>query len=179
MRASSFMSGTVASGGRHKLTPSRCRRQKDCPLRALLDAAQHSLTHDEADELDGLHEQRGPTTRIAVAFAHQEPGGLIRLAAQDEGPREVIWGWRLRHRHSAAQDQRPPCLHAGHDQADLGIEVDLVADVDGLPFGDDPVGANGCRSPRGFRGSRSCRNRRAPGRVGRSMARHHRPRRQS
>ena len=27
-----------------------------CSLRALLDAAQHSLAHDEANELDGLHE---------------------------------------------------------------------------------------------------------------------------
>lgn len=95
----------------------------------------------KSDELDRLHEQTGPATRVCVALPHHEPGRARWLTAQDEGPREVVGRRRSPHRDAAAQDQGLPLFHEGHDQAGLGMESDLRADVDGLPFRNYPIGA--------------------------------------
>jgi hypothetical protein len=43
-------------------------------------------------------------------------------------------------RVTAAQDQGMPWHHDGRDQADLGMKVHRVPDVDGLPVGNDAGG---------------------------------------
>jgi len=66
---------------------------------------------------------------------------LAGLLLEHEGPGAVVGGRHGAHGDATAQDQRSARFDHGDVQPNLRVELDLVSDGDGLPLGDDPVGA--------------------------------------
>ena len=90
----------------------------------------------------GAHCAGSPTTKSVAwcstsDWSAPDRSGLLRLDASSiqTGPDRS-----RRHGHATAQDQRAARFHHSDVQPHLRVELDLVPDGDGLPFGDDLVG---------------------------------------